>query len=279
MRSAPRHRSFSLLALAAAGTLLLGSCGLLEDEAAGGSTKTSGDTRAATVAELEQLLPTAAEINELAEVDDHSEGYVVDTSGDEEEAEDPSESDAVGEAKLLAAVEANCPAMLEQDLFDLEHDATARVTRTFRTGERGKTVEVDLDAEPKRTSSEDLDALVQATMACDPFDLDVGDGLSMNLDFGMARDDAYGDRGVTMTFNMVMSHPDLPSKLHLMTRARFMVVGSVGVVVSAGDGYEDADDTDEPPAETRWTSVMDADYHLVDELSQIVGAEVAALVG
>ncbi len=272
--TAPNRRRLraTALALATVGTLLVAACSTGGDDptsgtaattTAGGETTTTGTDdggeetttttedapREITLADLEAIMPEAIDI-----------GPDYELTADVEEDDEPSEtSDALDQA---------CPAMADfmRDTDGADSDDAAY--RKFETAD-GRNVEVKLDPTPNPNFEEGrIDDVIDAVNSCSGIEVDQ-DGFRLAIDLLATADSTFGDRGVVLVADMVMTHPELLAPLELKMSSRAFVVGSVAVNIMAGDGVAGATAQD--------VHVVSGDHRIIDSLAEALEAGVADL--
>ena len=260
-----RRRARRALAASGAATLLLVAvaCGDDDDTA----------TTATTAAADEETTTTAPDDDEVDADDDDDDDDDGEDGGDDVEADlaallpdvsaiEPGytevpgiggdEDDGDGEDGIEAALAEACPeaaAMLDED--DDEDDT---VEREYG-GELERSVSVGLDPTPRNLEADTIDDAVAAVASCETMTLDQ-DGMEVTIDLTAARDDTYGDRGVLLTMQLSMAHPQLPAPMTLEMRGRIFQVGDLGAHVNVTSGIDES--TFEPVA---------GDFHLLDTLA------------
>lgn len=219
-----------------------------------GTTTTEGSDAEVTTADLEALLPEAADIGS-----DYS-----DVTDEQDEDEDDDEDDG-DDSDMDAALEQACPEASEffRDEDEDESDAAIRV---FEAAD-GREIEVKLDPTPNPNFGEDVMAgIIDAVNSCSTIEVEQ-DGFTMAIELEASADDTNGDRGVTMAMDAHMTHPQLTAPLELHYSARSYVLGSVSVSLSASDGVAGQTNAD--------IEVVPGDHDLLELLAEQLETGVA----
>lgn len=177
---------------------------------------------------------------------------------------DDDEDDAEGGDDIEDALAQACPeaaAMLDEG--DDEDDTAEREY----DGDLERSVSVGLDPTPRNLDEDTIDDAVAAVASCETMTLSQ-DGMDVTIDLTAERDDNYGDRGVLLTMNLSMAHPQLPAPITLEMRGRIFQVGSLGAQVNVTSGFDET--TFEP---------VEGDFHLLDTLAAELETAAAAHQG
>ena len=192
------------------------------------STTTSGDgpvpttedaePTEVTVADLEALLPTAADVGQ---------GYRVKTD------EGGDDSDKEVEAALAEA----CPG-IEEAFVNVGAKEDNAATVSMEDGNT-RLFEVKLNASPN-ISPETLDEQIATVNGCDPFTYDAGGGSDITMKMAAGRSDDFGEAEVNFTLELTIENDDLPAPVRVRFTSRTFLVGSVSATVTVSDGIDDA---------------------------------------
>ena len=233
----------SLLILLAATSLLVAGCGTSGGDdaapAASDSTTTSPDGGATTSpdkattttkahrpvsqAQLESIMPTAADIGPDYEVkastDDPTDTTTT-TPGDV----DPSDK----------AFEDACPKAKALDLMTDEANPDEATVEFSTNDDRG--IEVDLDPTPGPMSEEKLDQIIDAFNDCGTVSYTDPDTGKVSMKLSAKKLEGVGDYGVDVSLNASMELFQIPITIGF--RGYIYVVDGVGVTVTASDGLD-----------------------------------------
>jgi hypothetical protein len=254
--------------VAALSTVALVGCGTSVPNSTGSSTTASstskrpGDTTAApttapsstagsssvTVGDLEELLPTAAQVGA---------DYTVDASTDD--GNDPA---------MDAALKKSCPKAASL-MNDMSHDKPS-ADRTFKTDD-DRSFEVELKPDStlldKVNDGVQLDEYISAINDCDVISYTDSDGVHYEVEFQVQKDTEFGDLGIMMKMRVKASGGPIPKPVEFEGGFRKFLVGDVGVSVSATSGIDSATFESVP-----------ADYELIDPMSKRLEGDVGELV-
>ena len=246
--STTRLRAFAASSVAA--LLLVTACGDDDD--------TTADTTSSTTEAVDDTTTTSAPDDPADDGDDAAHGDLsamlpdvsaIDSSYTAVPSDD--DDDSSDSAEIEDAMEEACPeaaALFEED------DEDDSVEQEY-AGELERSITVGFDPTPRNLDEGTIDDAVAAISSCETVTL-TQDGMDMTIDLAAERDDMFGDRGVLMTMNLSMSHPQLPAPIQLEMRGRIFQVGSLGAEVSITSGFDET--TLEP---------VPGDFDLLDTLA------------
>ncbi len=258
-----KRRSQRFLAVAATSAFLLAGCSTSGGSDAAPSTtkapkssttvvdETTTTTEAEqpaegpTSADLEDLLPAAADLGDDWTLDDTRE------DSDEDDATDK-------------ALEEQCPGVAALTLTD-DDDGDEVKANFLNTDNSG--MEVSLTPSANDLSDDDLEAAIEAINDCDEVTLTDSDDITTTFTFSADLDPEYGDQGIRLEAEVTVEGGTIPQPVTLMVYAVFFRYGAVGVAVTGTDGIDEA--TFEP---------IDVDTDLLLELADALDQQVSDLV-
>lgn len=214
-------------------------------------TKTTKAASSITVADLEKLLPTAAQVGP---------DYRVDSSNDGNGDEDVAMSDAMDKA---------CPDA--GALLDAQNNDGPTADRSFTTDD-SRSVEVQFEPGNSDMSGigneAELDKLVAALNSCKTISYTDKDGLHFELTLKAKKDSSFGDIGIVMDMDMMLSGDLLPKEVPFSAHFRIFQQGAVTVTVSASSGLDQAT-----------LEAVPADVDVLETLSKKADDDVSRLQG
>ena len=201
-----------------------------------------GSGSAATVAELEDLLPTA---------DDVPSEYTLDDSDDGEDSSDGSD-DAMDEQFKEA-----CPGLEQLDFLDTSSDdETAQVTFSDPDD---RELSVELDPANEDFTEDNIGLIVDAFADCDEVSLTDEDGVDYTISIQAEEDGSRGDFGMRLDMHVAIDFLGTPIELDFAGQA-FSVDG-VSAFVSTTSGISET--------ETDFTAVP-LDEELLGDISDLM---------
>lgn len=217
------------------------------------STSTTKASKAVTSADLEKLLPKAADVG--------GDYRVVSGTDGKSSSEDAAIDDAIKQA---------CPELA--DVMKAPKDSASdpnTVSRDFDT-EDGRSVGVELKAGLKSSSVPDRAAmkkLVDGVSKCGTVKFD-SSGISFSGTLLMQADDSIGDFGAVLKMTWTGVSDELPKPLVIDALIRMVAVGDVGVTISAFGGVD-----------TTTMEGIPVDADIVDRLAKDLAGSVGSLQG
>ena len=209
---------------------------------------TTAGSSAVTVSDLEELLPTAAQVGA---------DYRVDPSTDDDDDPD-----------MDAALKKSCPDAAA--LMDANADDGPKAGRKFTTDdERGFEVELEPDSTllDKVKDGVQLDEFISAINDCDVISYTDADDVHYEVEFEVQKDTEFGDLGIMMKMRVKVSGETFPKAIEIEGGYRKFLVGDVGVSVMATSGVDE-----------KTLDAIPADYDLIDPMSEQLEADVEKLV-
>lgn len=186
-------------------------------------------TRALDAADLEKLLPTAAEIGP---------GYVIDPSGGED-------AGGASDQQWDQAMRDACP-----DLYELSSDFSQMFTVAYRRNpttagrsfldiyERKVAVELS-DGGDFVLTKDLLDRMIAAMNSCKVIRVtDADTGSEMSMEVRANPDTRFGDLGMVTKLDIEVSGPRLPRPVRLNGHVRMFQVGDTAVSITTVDGFD-----------------------------------------
>ncbi|HET8930743.1 MAG TPA: hypothetical protein VFN21_08810 [Acidimicrobiales bacterium] len=215
-------------------------------------------TRSLTAAELEELLPTAAEIGP---------GYSVVTMNDAATAQADEEwNEATRDA---------CPELYEvssdfAQLFTVAYSQAPTFVQRVYADAATREVEVDLtDGADFIPTEEQLDKLIAATNSCDMIRLsDEQTGNEVSMKLRANPDSHYGDLGMVMTMDIKRTSPLLPRTVKSSGHVRTFQRGETTVSITTIDGID-----------LQTLRPVPVDYRLAADLAEELDGEIQRLQG
>lgn len=215
-------------------------------------------TPSLSAAELESLLPTAAEIGA---------GYSVVTM-------DAAATEQADEAWNKATRDA-CPELYEvssdfAQLFTVAYGQTPTFVQRVYADAASRGVEVDLtDGGDFIPTEEQLDKIIAATNSCDTIRLsDEQTGSDVSMKLRANPDSHYGDLGMVMTMDIERKNPLLPRTVKTSGHVRTFQRGATTVSITTVDGID-----------LTTLRAVPVDYRLAAELAEELDAEIKQLQG
>ena len=195
-----------------------------------GTDDSDDDDSPVTSADLEAILPTAAEIGPDYTLDDSDdadgEGEDDDTSAEDPDAEDPTE----------AAMEEQCPKAAELDFLEDTDGQEDEVSAEFVT-ELDQGIEVTLDPDVETFTKENVAKVIEAYNECGTISVDDPEAGSMTMELSAEALEGYGDYGahVTMQATFELFGRTVPIEF----QGYLFVVDDVAVGVTASSGLDE----------------------------------------
>jgi len=167
-----------------------------------------------TKADLEAILPTAADIGA---------GWTLDTSTDDSSSAQDK------------AMDAQCPAL--KDLGTTNDVADKNKVKHSFTNAAGEQIEVSLSNDADKVDQAELAKKIEAVNSCGPI-TSTSDGVNTTIVLQAKANDAYGDFGVQMQAKVTLESEQLPQPVELNLYGLMFRSGTVGVSITGFDGLD-----------------------------------------